>query len=193
MLQKNNKKEDGRIRYTKMRIRTAFHELIREMDYEKITVTAICNRAEINRATFYKYYLDVPDLVDKLQNETINELAEKLELTTKNNTAEKFLIETLVFLKNNNNGHANLISVTPSGASSFTDKISRLVYNKFSTFIDPMIQSKSNIEKEIIFSYIAAGSAGIINYWIKSGYKENEETISKNISLLVTSTLNGVF
>ncbi|WP_029319085.1 TetR/AcrR family transcriptional regulator [Butyrivibrio sp. AE3004] len=189
MSQKINKKEDGRIRYTKMRIRTAFHELIREMDYEKITVTAICNRAEINRATFYKYYLDVPDLIDKLQDETINELAEKLEFTTKNNTTEQFLVETLVFLRNNSDGHDNLISVTPSGASSFTDKISRLVYCKFSNFINPMIPAKSNIEKEVIFSYIAAGSAGVIDYWIKSGYKENEEAIAKKISLLASSTL----
>lgn len=189
MSQKNNKKEDGRIRYTKMRIRTAFHELIQEMDHEKITVTAICNRAEINRATFYKYYLDVPDLVDKLQDETINELAEKLDFTAKNNTTEEFLIETLAFIKNNSDGHSNLISVTPSGASSFTDKISRLVYCKFSSFIEPMIPIKSDIEKAVVFSYIAAGSAGVIDYWIKTGYKENEKSIAKKISLLASATL----
>ena len=189
MSQKINKKEDGRIRYTKMRIRTAFRELIQEMDHEKITVTAICNRAEINRATFYKYYLDVPDLVDKLQDETINELAEKLDFTAKNNTTEEFLIETLAFIKNNSDGHSNLISVTPSGASSFTDKISRLVYCKFSSFIEPMIPIKSDIEKAVVFSYIAAGSAGVIDYWIKTGYKENEKSIAKKISLLASATL----
>ncbi|WP_026658540.1 TetR/AcrR family transcriptional regulator [Butyrivibrio sp. AC2005] len=189
MSQKINKKEDRRIRYTKMRIRTAFHELIQEMDHEKITVTAICNRAEINRATFYKYYLDVPDLVDKLQDETINELAEKLDFTAKNNTTEEFLIETLAFIKNNSDGHSNLISVTPSGASSFTDKISRLVYCKFSSFIEPMIPIKSNIEKVVVFSYIAAGSAGVIDYWIRTGYKENEKSIAKKISLLASATL----
>ncbi len=189
MSQKINKKEDGRIRYTKMRIRTAFHELIQEMDHEKITVTAICNRAEINRATFYKYYLDVPDLVDKLQDETINELAEKLDFTAKNNTTEEFLIKTLAFIKNNSDGHSNLISVTPSGASSFTDKISRLVYCKFSSFIEPMIPIKSDIEKVVVFSYIAAGSAGVIDYWIRTGYKENEKSIAKKISLLASATL----
>lgn len=189
MSQKISKKEDGRIRYTKMRIRTAFHELIQEMDYEKITVTAICNRAEINRATFYKYYLDVPDLVDKLQDETINKLAEKLDFTAKNNTTEEFLIKTLAFIKNNSDGHSNLISVTPSGASSFTDKISRLVYCKFSSFIEPMIPIKSDIEKAVVFSYIAAGSAGVIDYWIKTGYKENEKSIAKKISLLASATL----
>lgn len=189
MSQKISKKEDGRIRYTKMRIRTAFHELIQEMDYEKITVTAICNRAEINRATFYKYYLDVPDLVDKLRDETINKLAEKLDFTAKNNTTEEFLIKTLAFIKNNSDGHSNLISVTPSGASSFTDKISRLVYCKFSSFIEPMIPIKSDIEKAVVFSYIAAGSAGVIDYWIKTGYKENEKSIAKKISLLASATL----
>ena len=46
------KKEDGRVRYTKMRIRSAFYELLQKTEYENITVTSICDLAEINRATF---------------------------------------------------------------------------------------------------------------------------------------------
>ena len=61
MSDKKIKKEDGRVRYTKMRIRSAFYELLQKTEYEKITVTSICDLAEINRATFYKHYLDVPE------------------------------------------------------------------------------------------------------------------------------------
>ena len=45
--------------------------------------------------------------------------------------------------------------------------------------------NRDYIEKEVIFSYIAAGSAGVIDYWIKSGYKEKcvklGFEISKNV------------
>ena len=40
-------------------IRQAFMELLREKDFEKITVTDIVNRADINRSTFYAHYPDV--------------------------------------------------------------------------------------------------------------------------------------
>lgn len=40
-------------------IRQAFMELLREKEFEKITVTDIVNRADINRSTFYAHYPDV--------------------------------------------------------------------------------------------------------------------------------------
>jgi hypothetical protein len=52
-----------------------------------------------------------------------------------------------------------------------------------------MIPIKSDIEKVVVFSYIAAGSAGVIDYWIRTGYKENEKSIAKKISLLASATL----
>ena len=65
MSEKNIKKEDGRVRYTKMRIRSAFYELLHEKSYDKITVTAICEKAEINRATFYRILILYASFVKK--------------------------------------------------------------------------------------------------------------------------------
>ena len=45
---------------------------------EKITVTDIVNRAEINRGTFYAHYRDVPDVVNHLIQQTFAVLAEAL-------------------------------------------------------------------------------------------------------------------
>lgn len=53
-------------------IRQAFMELLREKPFEKITVTDIVNRADINRSTFYAHYPDVYGLVDEVLNEIIN-------------------------------------------------------------------------------------------------------------------------
>ena len=185
------KKEDGRVRYTKMRIRSAFYELLHEKNYDKITVTAICEKAEINRATFYKHYLDVEDLVDKLQEETINDLAEKLNSAT-DTTAKDFIVDILKSLKlhmedNNNAG----LFASPT-ASTFTAKISRLIYLSFSTLLMPRIPDNADMDKSIVFAYIAGGCAGIIDYWAKSGYKENEEAIAAQLTTLASSTINSL-
>ena len=47
-------------------IHQAFLELLREKPFEKITVTDIVNRADINRSTFYAHYPDVRGLVEAL-------------------------------------------------------------------------------------------------------------------------------
>lgn len=53
-------------------IRQAFLELLREKPYERITVTDIVNRADINRSTFYAHYPDVLGLVEEIMSQAIN-------------------------------------------------------------------------------------------------------------------------
>ena len=187
----SEKKEDARIRYTKMRIRSAFYELMQKTEYDKITVTSICNIAEINRATFYKHYLDVPDLVDKLQNDAVKELGFKLK-KVKGESLASSVAETLRYIRGNITESSPIKELVFPASSGFISKIADLIYELFS---DSMIQyekESSGITKDILFSYISAGSAGIIEYWCKSGYKESEEDIARSILSLASSTLKNI-
>ena len=56
------KQEDRRTRYSKRVIREALYELMKERPLNKITVTQICETADVNRSTFYAYYTDIYDL-----------------------------------------------------------------------------------------------------------------------------------
>lgn len=185
------KKEDGRVRYTKMRIRSAFYELLQKTEYEKITVTSICDLAEINRATFYKHYLDVPDLVDKLQDDAVSELGSKLS-KAKGDSLENSIAETLKYIRGNITESSPLKELIFPKSTGFISKISNLVYDLFSDFMIPHEKEISGITKDILFSYISAGSAGIIEYWCRSGYKESEEDIARSIITLASSTLNSI-
>ena len=191
MSDKIQKKEDGRVRYTKMRIRSALYELLKEMDYDKITVTAVCNRAEINRATFYKHYLDVEDLIDKLQKETIDDFAKKLENAVENRP-ETFIVDLLHFLKDNMSSDNDIKLFSLSSSSSFTSKISTLIYEKFASMVSSKIPEKYSANNDMIFAYIAGGSAGIIDYWIKSGCKEKEEAIAVTLTTLASSIIKSL-
>ena len=51
--------EDLRIVKTIEGVKAAFEALICEKDYEKITVKELCDRARINKKTFYHYYEDL--------------------------------------------------------------------------------------------------------------------------------------
>ena len=65
---------DRRTKFTQKVIKDTFLDLLETKDIKKITVSEICEKADINRATFYRYYLDVYDLLDKIQEEFVNEL-----------------------------------------------------------------------------------------------------------------------
>lgn len=53
-------------------IRQAFMELLKEKSFEKITVTDIVKKADINRSTFYAHYPDVMGIIDEIQEEVLS-------------------------------------------------------------------------------------------------------------------------
>ena len=64
-------KDDLRVIKTLDVIRTTFRDMICEMDYEDITIKAFCDRARINRKTFYNHYESLDDLLKELQDEIV--------------------------------------------------------------------------------------------------------------------------
>lgn len=57
---------DRRTKYTLKTIKETFLDLLQENNINKITVKEICDNADINRATFYRYYTDIYDLLKKI-------------------------------------------------------------------------------------------------------------------------------
>ena len=60
-------------------IRTAFVELMQEKDTDKITVTDIVKRADINRGTFYAHYSDTHAVLEQIENEFLQHILEILD------------------------------------------------------------------------------------------------------------------
>ena len=57
------KKDDRRVRYTKMVLKDSLLKLLSEKDISRITIKEICDGADVNRATFYAHYADQYDLL----------------------------------------------------------------------------------------------------------------------------------
>ena len=47
-------------------------------DLSRVTVTAVTERAGVTRRTFYSHFRDIPDLVDRIERETLAELTAPL-------------------------------------------------------------------------------------------------------------------
>lgn len=58
------KKADRRVIRTRSAIRKAFTDLLAETAYNKITITALAKRADVDRKTFYTHYSSVDNLLE---------------------------------------------------------------------------------------------------------------------------------
>lgn len=52
----------------------AFIDLINEKSIDKITISELCEKAEVNRSTFYRYYYDIYDLHEKMQDYSVESI-----------------------------------------------------------------------------------------------------------------------
>ena len=59
-------------------INEALADLLTEKPLDKITVTDVVNRADINRGTFYAHYRDIPDVVDHLIQQTFSAIRDAM-------------------------------------------------------------------------------------------------------------------
>lgn len=67
---------DLRVVKTRRVIRSALFKLMSEKELSKITVSELCVYAEINRKTFYRHYRTIPDVIEELEGEILDEFAE---------------------------------------------------------------------------------------------------------------------
>ena len=63
--------EDKRILKTKRSLKKAMTEMLDREDFEHISITELCRRAEVSRITFYSHYSDKYALVDDIFNDLL--------------------------------------------------------------------------------------------------------------------------
>jgi AcrR family transcriptional regulator len=61
-------------RRTHSSLRAALVDLVEESGFDAVTVTALCDRALVGRATFYRYYTDKFDLAARIFDEALDDL-----------------------------------------------------------------------------------------------------------------------
>ena len=62
------KKEDRRVRVTKRMLKDALIELLKTKDIYHISIRELCETADVNRTTFYKYYGNQFDLLADMED-----------------------------------------------------------------------------------------------------------------------------
>ncbi|MDO4475727.1 MAG: TetR/AcrR family transcriptional regulator C-terminal domain-containing protein [Lachnospiraceae bacterium] len=165
---------DARVRYTKMVVRNAVLELLEEKDIARITVKSICDLAQINRATFYKYYDNPQDLLQKIEAEVLDELQEKICQTREQNLAVVFRIVLNDIL---NRKELYLTLFSEHGDVQFKERLFNLCYGNNMVTIRHYFPALSPSKQEWVYYFIAEGCSGLLNRWIATGMQESPEEL----------------
>jgi len=169
-MRKKQPKESRRIRYTRMVLRESLMELMKKKPISAISIKEICAEADISRSTFYKYYTDQYDLLQKTEEEMlvfIDNMFKKYAFHKNDTrTAIQMVEEFLQHVADNNKSIYVLFS--KNGDIDFQQKLFISIYqrNYLQSMTDKLPDEKT---KQCYFLFIVTGTIGIIYNWIKDG------------------------
>jgi AcrR family transcriptional regulator len=167
------KKEDMRVRYTRMIFRDNLIELMKKRPVSKIGIKEICALAGVSRSTFYTHYDDVYDLLEQVEEETLVYLedivSQHVSRMKLSNNKEKIAIyqEILQYIAGNNNSVQVLLS--ENGDIRFHEKF----FKKFITYAQNILRSNADNPSggniyEGYSVFIVHGAIGLVQYWLKN-------------------------
>ena len=182
-----NRKTDRRITRTLRMIDEALIGLLEKKPIGEISVTELCEAADINRNTFYSHYSTPQDVLSHLEQEMMEKISyavssdssskDSTEIFTRALYSEPKLAKVLL----SENAGTDLRRMITSASEARSLEIARKESSRLAANYQVMLADFS----------IAGGSA-VIRRWVSTGMKEPPEDIAKFIRIVSNSGSRGI-
>lgn len=182
------KKEDRRVKYTKMVLKNSLIDLLETKNIAKITIKELCEHADVNRATFYAHYSDQHDLLISIEEEYIEKIFTDIQQKNPNKEDTVNLTEGILnFIYDN--AKMSRILLSDRGDINFQKRIMSLVHKDMRA---KMILNSTNDKEEadLISAFIISGCIGIIQKWFENDFNKSPIEIAEVITHLALTNLN---
>ncbi|WP_141503042.1 TetR/AcrR family transcriptional regulator [Paenibacillus luteus] len=192
---------DPRIVRTRQLLRDAFIELLQEIDIEKISVNRLAERATINRVTFYLHYRDIPDMLEKMADDMIEDIQQVLDNTPLHlnpDSKEEESWPMLVNLLEHLSKHAKFYKVilATHRTTIFSDRLLKLLTGLVTERIErrdiELHRSTLNIQKDIAIWYGSSALIGTIIAWLRNDMPYTPLYLAKQFVLLRSTSAKTI-
>lgn len=135
---------DLRVIKTKKNIKDAFIELRKKYTIDEIKVNTLCEKAMVNKTTFYNHYQDIYELSEELEKEVLNNFLNSF------NSIDMLLKDTECFI---NGMHVALEAENGMLRVLFMDKLDELI-----EYIEKDIQKYYSKDEQMLVSFLIGGT-----------------------------------
>ena len=191
---KNGNKTALRIQRTQKAIVDAFYELLDEKSFGSITVIDICDRALINRGTFYTHFEDKYSLLDKCISDIMYGLHEQVKRAHGENDLITYYNEVMdlgICFLDNNRKRIRTIILKADSALVFDKVHVILTHNIINRLSHARPRDgKGSLPSDILAEFFAGGIISLIKWWLLDEPNYTLEDIRKQLSAIAMMTLS---
>ena len=171
-------------------LRRALAELVSDgEDVNAITVAALTERAGLTRRTFYTHYRDIPDFIEQVETNILDEIRARIARVAAADLASLYRnieelepapgsVELLAYLKRDGAVIGALLG--PGGDPAFVQRIMDIardtVADRMKTGIFPGVLGAFF---DYYLAYVVAAEMGIVQRWFARGLRETPETMAR--------------
>ena len=166
------KKEDRRIAMTKRMLKSALIEMLEEKDIYHISIRELCENADVNRTTFYKYYGSQFDLLMEMERDLLENI--EAVLASQKDYSKNAIEQILIYLENDIDFIRLLINsnVDPD----FPQKLFSL--SPIQRLINELISTIPEDEYDYFYRFLLFGAYEIVRTWVNKDERESPEWLA---------------
>lgn len=154
-------KKNRRVEMTKRMMKEALFELLKEKEIYKISVKELCEKADVNRTTFYAHYFQPEDVLHEVEKDCINQLMSYLEKLSPNLSSKEYLVEFFNQINENKELYEILIKRNDNG--TFINQL-RDAYLATTTLMLDRTEYP-----EYFKEFLISGNVSLLVKWIHDG------------------------
>ncbi len=186
-------KTDRRIRKTKRLLRQGFAKLMQTKSIKEITVKELVEEVDINRSTFYLHYTDIYDMLEKVEDELMEEIITLIPSASEQienmNQSYPFIFNLFTMLDQNRDICTSLVG--PHGDLSFVTRIENYIFSNSEKYHSRFFPAASEDEMKYVHAYCITGCVGIVKKWLTEPNEDSPEHMAKIIYNMLLSSLES--
>ncbi|WP_019910207.1 TetR/AcrR family transcriptional regulator [Paenibacillus sp. HW567] len=187
-----NKADDLRVVRTRKLIDEAFFALVEEQGIESVNVRSLTAKAGINRGTFYLHYLDIYDLMEKMEDRIIEQLnnlparSEPEQLLGSGVQDELFpsIVQFIRFMTEQQRFFAIFFA---QEGNAFGKRLRALILRRMYEKLPmrDLEQDSLTVPADYIVAYFSSAHFGVIRHWFDTGRALPPEELALILTRLV--------
>ncbi len=175
-------KENRRTQMTKLLLRTALIELMQEKAIGQITIRELCEKADLNRTTFYLHYTDQQALLKDIERDVLEKTAEYMKNIHTDRRTVRLVTSFLEYVRKNDLTFRTLLCRDDSEhfRLAFVKELRAIMGGDLPEYGDEQ-------KTRYVLSFLMFGCLYVVIEWMQNGYPETPQQIAEMLFYLTDS------